>query len=80
MKVKILVIASHPDNETLGCGANITGYAHEGADDGIRVPGRSSPKLRYSYSSPEPNVQLFAINVSTTPVTVFSISNSTVQL
>lgn len=35
MKVKILVIASHPDNEALGCGANITRYAHEGADDGI---------------------------------------------
>lgn len=32
MKEKILFIASHSDEETLGCGATITRHAHEGAD------------------------------------------------
>ena len=35
MKEKILVIASHPDDETLGCVATIAIHDHEGADVGI---------------------------------------------
>ena len=35
MKEKILVIASHPDEETLACGATIARHVYEGADVGI---------------------------------------------
>jgi LmbE family N-acetylglucosaminyl deacetylase len=35
MKEEILFIASHSDDETLGCGATIARHFHEGADVGI---------------------------------------------
>ena len=56
MKKRILVVAAHPDDETLGCGGLISNFSKKGHTINTIIIGEGS-SCRFSKDSKNPKIQ-----------------------